>query len=80
MIISLPVPSWDSRIPFALVLEWNKNCFIIGWRHRSVAKVWGRETRMFRRLPRLSIGLEHIFLFSNRDPQRPLRRHIHLEV
>lgn len=78
--IDLPVPSWDSRIPIAIVFAWDAEMIMFGYRRRSLARVWRRETRALRRLPRLSIGLGHIFLFTNRDPQHPLRRHIHLEI
>ena len=78
--ITVPVPSWDSRIPFAVVLAWDAEMIMFGYRRRSVARVWRRRTTRFRRLPRLSVGLEHVFLFTNRDPQHPLRRHVHLEI
>ena len=78
--IEMPVPSWDSRIPFAVVLAWDSSSIMLGFRKRSTAWVWRHHTRSFRDLPRLSIGLECIFSFSNRGPQSPLRRHIHLEI
>ena len=76
----MPVPSWDSRIPVAVVFKWNGDEVMFGFRKRSAAWVWRRKTKLFRRLPCLSIGLEHIFLFSNRDYLDPYRKHIHLEL
>ena len=76
----LPVPSWDSRIPLAVVFKWNDEEVLFGFRKRSAAWVWRRRTKAFRRLPVLSIGLEYIFLLSSRDYIEPYRRHIHIEL